>query len=139
MTNSGIRMSAILLASVMAFAGPIDAMAAGKPAAGGGGGGHAGGGGGHAGGGGGHPGGGRGGLTSAEVAAEPISAAVRAAAARLTSAPYHRYPVRPRGRVPPGIEFLPAIELWPSTPPRAAPSSTERRSIPAGPRRPMRG
>jgi len=30
MTNSRVRMSAILLASVMAFAGPIDAMAAGK-------------------------------------------------------------------------------------------------------------
>jgi hypothetical protein len=60
MTNSRIRMSAILLASVMAFGGPIDAMAAGKAAGGGGGGGHAagGGGGGHAGGGGGHPGGG---------------------------------------------------------------------------------
>jgi LTXXQ motif family protein len=53
MTNSGIRMSAILLASVMAFAGPIDAMAAGKAAGRGGGGGHAGGGGGHPGGGGG--------------------------------------------------------------------------------------
>ncbi len=51
MTNNGIRMSAILLASVMAVAGPIDAMAAGKP----GGGGHPGGGGGgaHFGGGGG--------------------------------------------------------------------------------------
>jgi hypothetical protein len=59
MTNNGIRMSAILLASVMAFAGPIDAMAAGKP----GGGGHPGGGGGHGGGGGGgaHFGGGGGG------------------------------------------------------------------------------
>lgn len=65
MTNNGIRMSAILLASVMVFAGPIDAMAAAKPAGGGGGGGgHAGGGGGgHPGGGGGgaHPGGGGGG------------------------------------------------------------------------------
>jgi hypothetical protein len=49
MTNNGIRMSAILLASVMGFAGPVDAMAAGR----GGGGGHAGGGGGHLGGGGG--------------------------------------------------------------------------------------
>jgi LTXXQ motif family protein len=43
MTNNGIRMSAILLASVMAFTCPIDAMAAGKA---GGGGGHPGGGGG---------------------------------------------------------------------------------------------
>ena len=34
MTNDRIRMSAILLASVMAFAGPIDAMAAAKPGGG---------------------------------------------------------------------------------------------------------
>jgi hypothetical protein len=65
MTNNRLRMSAILLASVMAFAGPIDAMAAAKPAGGGGGGGgHAaggGGGGGHPGGGGAHFGGGGGG------------------------------------------------------------------------------
>jgi len=61
MANNKIEFVAILLASVMAFAGSIDAMAAGKP--GGGGGGHAGGGGGgHAGGGGGgHAGGGGGG------------------------------------------------------------------------------
>src|SRR5579864_3574778 len=65
MTSNRIRIGAILLASVMAFAGPIDAMAAGKPGGGGGGGGHAGGGGGgHAAGGGGggaHFGGGGGG------------------------------------------------------------------------------
>jgi hypothetical protein len=136
MTNSGIRMSAILLASVMGFAGPMDAMAAGR-----------GGGGGHAGAGGGHPVAVEVALASAAVAltsveeeaAEPISAAVRAAAARLTSAPDRRYPVHPRGRIPPAIEFLPAIELCRSTPPRAAASSTERRSIAAGPGRPMRG
>ena len=61
MKNNRTRIGAILLASVMAFAGPIEAMAAGRPG-GGGGGGHVGGGGGAAhfggGGGGAHFGGG---------------------------------------------------------------------------------
>jgi hypothetical protein len=57
-------------------------------------------------------------LTSAEVAPDLISAAVRAAAARLTSAPYRRYPVRPRGRVPPAIEL------------RRSPCGRSARSVP---------